>query len=69
VKVLRKGTQRAVRTSFAEDEQLFLVNAQDHDLVLRLRYDVNGRSLWWFACEEDYLTWMLSYWSELNGRD
>lgn len=69
MKVLRRGPLRVVRTTFAQDEQLFLVKAHDHDLVLRLRYDAKGRSLWWFACEEDYLTWMLSYWSELNGRD
>jgi hypothetical protein len=68
MKVLKKGTQRAVRTTFEEDERLFAVNAQSHDLLMRLRFDVKGRSLWWFASEDDYMTWFLSYWGELNDR-
>lgn len=66
MKVLKKGTLRAVRTTFPEDERLMAAQAHTHELVLRLRYDVKGRSLWWFASEDDYMTWFLSYWSELN---
>lgn len=68
MKVLKKGQKRAVRTSFEEDEQLFASKAQSHHSLLRLSFDVKGRTLWWFVSEDDYLNWILSYWSELNDR-
>jgi hypothetical protein len=68
MKLLKKGRQRAVRTSFEEDERLFASQAHVHESLLRLSFDVKGRSLWWFVSEDDYLNWLLSYWSELNDR-
>jgi len=69
VRILRKGVQRMIRTTFEEDQRLYAVKAVTSDLVTRYTLDSQGNSLYWFVDEYHMHSWILSYSSELIKSD
>lgn len=68
MKILRRKHACIVRTTFAQDERLQVVEAHISAWVLRYSLDSQGRSCYWFADEQQMQAWILSYSQELSEK-